>query len=107
MFVASPDASSANLAFLSTLPLRAEWKNLGTLLEIPQHKLKEIQAKHAGLPNQMLDCLTSTFEYWLNNCESTCELLIQAVNAIGEQRDAVKMLCEKYGELIAYTTSDF
>ena len=42
------------------------------------------------------------FVFWLNNCEATCELLIQAVNGIAE-RDAVKMLCAKYGELAVST----
>ena len=41
------------------------------------------------------------FTFWLNNCaEPTCELLIQAVDAMG-RRDVVTMLRQKYyGELV-------
>ena len=101
VFVTSPDASPANLAFLSSLHLVAEWKNLGTLLEVPQHQLNTIQVDN---PYQSQSCLTCMFEFWLNNCKSTCEVLIQAVNAIGN-RDEVKRLCEKYGELIVIFTA--
>ena len=102
MYVTSPDASTANLKFLSSLHLAADWKYLGTLLEVPQHQLETIQVDN---PLQSQNCLTSMFVFWLNNCNSTCELLIQAVNAIGK-RDEVERICEKYGEWIVFITLD-
>ena len=102
MFVTSPDASTANVKFLSSLHVAAEWKYLGTLLEVPQHQLAAIEVDNFY---QSQPCLTSMFEYWLNNCVSTCESLIQAVNALGK-RDEVKRLCEKYGERIVSTALD-
>ena len=102
VFVTSPDASPANIAFFSRLHLAAEWKYLGTLLEVPQHQLETILVDYF---HKSQSCLSSMFVYWLNNCESTCELLIQAVNAIG-RRDQVERICKKYGELIVFITLD-
>ena len=97
----TPEAST-DLAFLCSLPLGAEWRNLGARLLVPEHQLNTIQAIHAHSPNHLQDCLNSMFTFWLKNCtEPTCEFLIQAVDAVG-RRDVVTMLCLKYyGELVA------
>ena len=97
----TPEAST-DLAFLCSLPLGAEWRNLGTRLLVPEHQLNAIQAVHAYSPNHLQDCLNSMFAFWLNNCvEPTCEFLIQAVDAMG-RRDVVTVLRQKYyGELVA------
>ena len=92
------EGSPANLAFLSSLPLAAKWKTLGTMLLVPKHQLDTIQSNHAHFTDHSQQCLTSMFGWWLNNCgEPTCEVLIQAVNTMGE-KDVVKLLCEKYGK---------
>ena len=95
----SPDAST-NLAFLCSLPLAAEWRNLGTRLLVPEHQLNTIHTDHAHSPNYWQDCLKSVFVFWLNHCaEPTCEFLIQAVDTMGK-RDVVTMLRQKYGKLV-------
>ena len=101
-FISYFTEASTNLAFLSSLPLAADWKNLGTRLHVPECQLATIQAIHAHSPNHSQDCLNSMFAFWLNNCaQPTCESLIQAVDALG-RRDVVIKLCEKYyGELLA------
>ena len=99
-YFSSPEAST-DLTFLCSLPLAAEWRNLGTRLHLAEQQLDTIRVIHARSPNHLQDCLKSMFTFWLNNCaEPTCELLIQAVDAMG-RRDVVTMLCQKYyGELV-------
>ena len=99
LIFSSPEAST-DLTFLCSLPLAAEWRNLGTRLLVPEHQLNTIHANHAYSPNYWQDCLKSMFAFWLNHCvESTCEFLIQAVDAMGK-RDVVTMLCQKYSKLV-------
>ena len=96
-YFSSPEAST-DLEFLCCLPLAAEWRNLGTRLLVPEHQLNTIQTNHAHSLNHSQDCLKSMFVFWLNNCDQpTCELLIQAVDAVG-RGDVVTMLYQKYGE---------
>ena len=99
LIFSSPEAST-DLTFLGSLPLAAEWRNLGTRLHVPENQLTTIQAIHAHSPNHLQDCLNSMFAFWLNYCaEPTCEFLIQAVDAMG-RREVVTMLHQKYGKLV-------
>ena len=105
LIFSSPEAST-DLTFLCSLPLAAEWRNLGTRLHLAEHQLNTIQANHAHSPNHSQDCLNSMFVFWLNNCaEPTCEFLIQAVDAMGK-RDVVTMLCQKYSKLVVLKVLD-
>ena len=105
LIFSSPEAST-DLTFLCSLPLAAEWRNLGTRLLVPEHQLNTIHANHAYSPNYWQDCLKSMFVFWLNHCvESTCEFLIQAVDAMGK-RDVVTTLCQKYSKLVLHKVLD-
>ena len=45
----------------------ADWRQLGLHLGVPNDKLREIQANHAGHPSQCQLCLTDMFDWWLKN----------------------------------------
>ena len=65
---------------------------------MPLRQLDVIQSSHALFPDHSQRCLTFMFEWWLNYCdEPTCEVLIEAVGAIG-RRDVAEQLNRKYGE---------
>ena len=74
--------SPVSLGYLVRLNghMAADWRQLGLRLGVPNDKLKEIQANHAGHPNQCQLCLTDIFDWWLRNAPNpTCRQIIRAI----------------------------
>ena len=70
---------------LVKLPVTAEWRRLGQELDVPLHKLNEIQANHEHSRNFVQDCLSDMFDWWLNNDDDTTyERLACGLRGIGE-----------------------
>ena len=88
--------NSDDIAYLSALPVAAEWRRLGLQLRAYPHQLDAIQANHAGAPDLVTDCLTGMFEWWLRNSDSpTVQQLIDALCTI-ERRDVARKVADKY-----------
>ena len=52
---------------LVKLPIAAEWRQLGVQLGVPLNRLRRIQANNRNCPDFAQECLTDTFNWWLNN----------------------------------------
>ena len=87
----------SDLAYLSNLPVAAEWMRLGLQLGVPGYQLDTIQTDHAGQPCLSARCLCSMFDWWLNNSDSpTPRQLATALSTI-EKRDVAESVAQKYG----------
>ena len=81
---------------LVKLPVAAEWRRLGQELDVPLHKLNEIQANHEHSRNFVQDCLSdicaglvrkATDWYSLSGPPTVCSLCLErwkTVNWFGE-----------------------
>ena len=79
---------------LINLPIpHADWRILGSHLNIHLHRLNAIQANHNAVTERTIDM----FQCWLDNDESpTYKSLIEGLLAAGMNK-AVKFICSKYG----------
>lgn len=97
------------------LPVAAKWKELGTQLQLPKHKLDEFQANNCGHPDLVQRCLSDMFHWWLNNTPlanykqaftsvmkqmATFENLAEALHSVG-LHDAEKLICPFYGKMLS------
>lgn len=88
---------SSYLNELTTLPLAAKWKQLGTQLEVPVYKLFEIQENNSNKPYFAQSCLTDVFVWWLRNGSATFNVLAKALHSL-EVHEAEKLLCPVHGK---------
>ena len=78
----------------------AYWRQFGLQLGVPNDKLREIQANHAGHPNQCQLCLTDMFDWWLKNTPNpTIEHLPVVVNQ-GSGKSSITLLAESCFESV-------
>lgn len=78
------DSSRCDL-FRELLPLANEWKNIGTLLEMPAGELDEIEGSN---PHHLKDCMREMIKMWLRmiDPEPTWERLVKAMEAIDPRK---------------------
>ena len=61
------------------------WRDLGTKLQLPPHKLNAIAAGIAGKPHGQNEALTNVVDFWLkNDLEASWEKLAMAVEECGD-----------------------
>ena len=73
-----------------------EWKDVGLELDIPQHKLEEIQCDHSG---SVSDRKREMFQYWLNNNENpTLEEVHKVIQTVCERRTREETRNQAEGE---------
>ena len=88
--------SSSALKDLVKLPVAAEWRWLGQELDVPLHKLNEIQANHKHSRNFVQECLSDMFDWWLNNDDDTTyERLACGLRGIGEIKSVTCFLQQR------------
>ena len=69
-----------------------DWHELGIYLEVPKHKLNNIGRENPTEARKLSEVL----QYWLNNGEASWEMIIEALEKIGDHANIIETIQLKY-----------
>jgi len=84
-------------------PIRAQWRQLGEQLSLPDHIMRTIAASGGGNPE---DCIIDVLSRWTQQKKCTWRILIDAIAATKKNAQLVEELQIKYCGMLSVVSQD-